>query len=39
VGIEKLNRNEIEDLAKLEPLYVQKSQAEIRFEERQSGKN
>jgi tRNA threonylcarbamoyladenosine biosynthesis protein TsaB len=39
LGIEKLNRNEVEDLAKLEPLYVQKSQAEIRFEERQSGKN
>jgi len=34
LGMEKLNRNEIPDLAKLEPLYVQKSLAEIKFEER-----
>jgi len=31
LGVEKLNRNEIPDLAKLEPLYLQKSQAEIKF--------
>ncbi len=33
LGIIKLNRNEIPELAKLEPLYLQKSQAEIRFEQ------
>ncbi len=33
LGITKLNRHEIPDLAKLEPLYLQKSQAEIKFEQ------
>ncbi|HEX2897637.1 MAG TPA: tRNA (adenosine(37)-N6)-threonylcarbamoyltransferase complex dimerization subunit type 1 TsaB [candidate division Zixibacteria bacterium] len=33
IGIERLNQNKIEDLAKLEPLYLQKSQAEIKFEQ------
>lgn len=39
LGIEKLNRSEYADITGLEPLYVQKSQAEIRFEERRSRKN
>lgn len=38
LGIEKLNSNELQELDKLEPLYVQKSQAEIRFERNQSQK-
>ena len=33
VGVQKLNQNEIEELSKLEPLYLQKSQAEIKFEQ------
>ena len=39
LGIQKLSRNEIPDLAKLEPMYIQKSQAEIKFEERQNRKS
>lgn len=33
LGVEKLDRSEIPELAKLEPLYLQKSQAEIKFEQ------
>ncbi len=33
LGVMKLNRKEISDLVNLEPLYLQKSQAEIRFEQ------
>jgi tRNA threonylcarbamoyladenosine biosynthesis protein TsaB len=36
LGVEKLNGGAIPDLAKLEPLYVQQSQAEIKFERHQS---
>lgn len=36
LGVEKLKSNDIPDISKLEPLYVQKSQAEIRFERNQS---
>ncbi|RKX29205.1 MAG: tRNA (adenosine(37)-N6)-threonylcarbamoyltransferase complex dimerization subunit type 1 TsaB [Candidatus Zixiibacteriota bacterium] len=38
LGIEKILRGEIADTATLEPLYLQKSQAEIRFEQRQQDK-
>ncbi len=34
LGRDRLNRGMIGDLSELEPLYVQKSQAEIRFDER-----
>jgi hypothetical protein len=34
LGREKLSSGQIGDLSSLEPLYVQKSQAEIRFEQR-----
>ena len=33
LGLEKLNKGEIADLASLEPMYLQKSQAEIRFDQ------
>jgi len=33
LGVQKLNRKEFADIAKLEPLYIQKSQAEIKFEQ------
>ena len=36
LGVEKLNHGDIPGLAQLEPLYVQKSQAEINFERDQS---
>lgn len=39
IGIEKLKRGEVSDLADLEPLYVQKSQAEINFEQAQTDRN
>ncbi|MEE8404666.1 MAG: tRNA (adenosine(37)-N6)-threonylcarbamoyltransferase complex dimerization subunit type 1 TsaB [candidate division Zixibacteria bacterium] len=39
IGIEKLKRGEVSDLADLEPLYVQKSQAEINFEQAQRDRN
>jgi len=35
VGLEKLNNGELADIASLEPMYFQKSQAEIRFDQRQ----
>ena len=39
IGIEKLKRGEVSDLADMEPLYVQKSQAEINFEQAQRDRN
>ena len=39
IGFEKLKRGEVSDLADLEPLYVQKSQAEINFEQAQRDRN
>ncbi len=38
VGLEKLNRGEFADVTALEPLYLQKSQAEIKFDQRQRNK-
>ncbi len=38
LGVQKLNRKELADLARLEPLYVQKSQAEIKFEQNRNQK-
>ena len=35
LGLEKLRASQIADLPSLEPLYLQKSQAEIKFEQRQ----
>jgi tRNA threonylcarbamoyl adenosine modification protein YeaZ len=35
VGLEKLRRGEIADLARLEPAYLQKTIAEVRFDQRQ----
>lgn len=37
LGRKKLAAGEVAELARLEPLYVQRSQAEIRFDERQRG--
>ena len=39
IGFEKLKKGEVSDLADLEPLYVQKSQAEINFEQAQRDRN
>jgi len=39
IGYEKLKRGEVSDLVDLEPLYVQKSQAEINFEQAQTDRN
>jgi len=39
IGIEKLKRGEVSDLVDLEPLYIQKSQAEIKFEQAQRDRN
>lgn len=39
IGIEKLKRGEVSDLVELEPLYIQKSQAEIKFEQTQRDRN
>ena len=39
VGFEKLKKGEVSDLVELEPLYVQKSQAEINFEQAQTDRN
>ncbi|MCX6834413.1 MAG: tRNA (adenosine(37)-N6)-threonylcarbamoyltransferase complex dimerization subunit type 1 TsaB [candidate division Zixibacteria bacterium] len=38
VGLEKLNRGEKSDLASLEPVYLQKAIAEIRFDQKSRGK-
>ena len=39
IGFEKLKKGEVSDLADLEPLYVQKSQAETNFEQAQRDRN
>jgi len=39
IGVEKLKKGEVSDLVHLEPLYVQKSQAEINFEQTQRDRN
>jgi len=39
IGFEKLIKSKFSDLADLEPLYVQKSQAEINFEQAQRDRN
>lgn len=38
VGLEKLHRGESADLAALEPVYLQKAIAEVRFDQRQGGR-
>ena len=39
IGNEKLKKGEVSDLVDLEPLYIQKSQAEIKFEQAQRDRN
>ncbi|MGH8016570.1 MAG: tRNA (adenosine(37)-N6)-threonylcarbamoyltransferase complex dimerization subunit type 1 TsaB, partial [Candidatus Zixiibacteriota bacterium] len=39
LGLEKLKKNQIPELAQLEPMYIQKSQAEINLEKRQNRKD
>ncbi len=39
IGFEKLKKGEASDLVDLEPLYIQKSQAEIKFEQAQRDRN
>ena len=39
IGFEKLKKSKVPDIVDLEPLYVQKSQAEINFEQAQTDRN